>query len=226
MKQKTILNFLRILASGGILFSLFSAHANQPKVGRSAAAKYFQEDSKRKVATSQGYENRYEGRSGGGGDRVLMLHAGTYTSSESFYWTRSGRIDDVATNTFGLTYRMDAFTDSMDSNLRVDFTSFKFKDKDVDPLKMSLVYLITFPDAASAFPLYFGLGGGPGVFFRQIKNESNLSFDYQLVAGARFMNITGGAGFFVESGLKNHVHLLSDGQINGVFLAGGAIFTF
>lgn len=199
---------------------LATALAGAPKVGRSAAAKYFESDQKRSVAAEP------QSSGGGGGDRVLMLHLGTFTSSESFYWTRSGRIDDVAKATLGLTYRMDEFTSSMDANLRVDFTTYKFKDQEVDPLKMSFIYLITFPDAASGFPLYFGIGGGAGVYFRQIKNESNLSFDYQLVAGARFMNISNGAGFFIESGLKNHLHLLSDGQLNGVFLAGGAIFTF
>lgn len=200
----------------GVFLSLLIASTtafSAPAVGRKEAAKYFGEDSRNNAASTTA-------------GRVLMLHLGAFTSSESFYWTRSGRIDDVAKTNFGLTYRMDEFTSSMDLNIRADFTFYHFPGEDLEPFKMSILPLVTFPDAGSGFPLYFGLGGGLGVFFRQIKNESNLTFDYQLVAGARFMNIADGAGFFIESGLKNHLHLLSDGQINGVFFSGGAIFTF
>jgi hypothetical protein len=53
-----------------------------------------------------------------------------------------------------------------------------------------------------------------------------LSFDYQLIAGVRFTNLSGRFGLFFEYGLKNHLHLLSDGQVNGTFLSGGAVFSF
>jgi hypothetical protein len=47
-----------------------------------------------------------------------------------------------------------------------------------------------------------------------------------LVAGARFLNVIDTMGFMIETGLKNHIHLLSDGQFNGVFVNVGTVFTF
>jgi hypothetical protein len=44
--------------------------------------------------------------------------------------------------------------------------------------------------------------------------------------GVRFENIYEGAGFLIEGGLKNHLHLLTDGQFNGTYLAGGMVFVF
>jgi hypothetical protein len=67
---------------------------------------------------------------------------------------------------------------------------------------------------------------GPGIFFKQASQESSLSLDYELVAGARLFDMVENTGFFLEFGLKNHLLLLSDGQFNGVYLAGGALFTF
>ena len=59
-----------------------------------------------------------------------------------------------------------------------------------------------------------------------VPGESFLAVQYQLVAGARLFNVVGQTGFFIESGLKNHINLLSDGQFNGYFLTVGTIFTF
>jgi hypothetical protein len=50
--------------------------------------------------------------------------------------------------------------------------------------------------------------------------------DYQLIAGARFFDVFENAGFFIESGLKNHLQLWDQGQFNGTFLSAGAVFTF
>ena len=112
----------------------------------------------------------------------------------------------------------------MDLNLRFDFNEYQL-DSD-RATKLSLLPLLTFPPASSHFPLYFGLGAGLGIFFQQIPDESNISFDYQLVAGARFADLIENFGVFVEFGLKNHLQVLSDGQFNGTALTTGAVFTF
>jgi hypothetical protein len=111
-----------------------------------------------------------------------------------------------------------------DVNIKADFTEYEVDE--VRPTKMSAMPLLTFPRSDSGFPLYFGFGAGLGVFFTQVEAESNLSFDYQLIAGVRFINLSGRFGLFFEYGLKNHLHLLSDGQVNGTFLSGGAVFSF
>lgn len=190
------------------------AQDSQPRVGREAAAKYFQ---RRDPAQSN---LNY----GGTGDHYLALHFSRYMGSQSYEWGQSGRQDDVGGNGVGVTYRVGEWYNSMDLNIRFDYNEYNVAGE--KPTKLSIMPLITFPDANSRFPLYFGAGAGVGVFFKQADNESALSFDYQLVAGARFFNVFENTGFFIESGLKNHLLLLSSGQLNGTFLAGGLVFTF
>lgn len=189
---------------------------NQPRVGRNAAAKYFE---KREPAQDDG-----NGNSGGATDHYLALHFGRYMGSQAYEWGMHGKETGVGGNTYGLTYRVDQWANSMDLNLRVDFQEYNAADE--KPTKLSLMPLLTFPDASSKFPLYFGIGAGLGVFFKQIADESPLSLDYQLVIGARFFNVFENTGFFIESGIKNHIQIFTSGQLNGTFLAGGAVFTF
>lgn len=184
-----------------------------PKVGREAAAKYF---------TPGGEERRQPAASDS--DHYLALHFGRYTASQSWEWNGRGRTDDIGASTVGLTYRLQEWSGTTDFAIRVDFNEYEIGGE--KPLKMSLLPIILFPDATSRFPLYFGAGAGLGIFFKQLRDESPISFDYQLVAGARFFNVFENTGFFIESGLKNFVQLTSSGQMNGVFLSAGAVFTF
>ncbi len=183
-----------------------------PKVGRKAAQKYF------------GKEATPEPTSGGDGDHYLMLHLGKFTGSETWDWEASGKRKDISAFTLGVTYKVSEFTSTMDWNLRIDFIEYTIDD--MRPLKMSVLGLLTFPESRVKFPLYFGMGAGPGFYLRQVPARSNVSFDFQLVAGGRWAPSVGGSGFFVETGIKNHIHLLSTGQFNGVFLAAGAVFAF
>lgn len=214
-----------------IVFLGFQAvsHADEaPRVGRGAAAKYFEKRS----PDSQDEENSNSSSSsssssGTSSAHYLALHFGKMMGSTSYEWGTAGKQTDVGDFTAGLTYRVGEWQNSMDLNLRIDFIQYKIAgDGEQKPLKMSILPLITFPDAASKFPLYFGFGVGPGVFFRQTDNEASLSLDYQLIAGARFFDVFENAGFFIETGLKNHLQLWNSGQFNGTFLSGGAVFTF
>jgi hypothetical protein len=200
--------FFAVLVQGPALWA-----ETAPRVGRAAASKYF----------SPASEERSESRVTNT-DHYLALHLGKYMNSQAYEWSGRGKREDVGDISGGLTYRVGEWNGSMDLNLRVDFNQFKIDDQ--RPLKMSLLPLITFPEASSKFPLYFGFGVGVGVFFKQVEDESSISLDYQLVAGARFFNVYENTGFFIESGLKNHLHLLTSGQLNGTFLAFGALFTF
>ena len=209
---------MRFLISLYILISSVTVWANkseQPVVGRKAAQTYFQ---KREPAEESGSS------SNGSSARYLALHFGTYTSSVAYKWGGDEKLEDIATRSYGVTYRVGEWTNSMDLQFRIDFNDFEIDDQYIQ--KLSFIPMVTFPDAASNFPLYFGAGIGAGVFFRQINKESSLSLDYQLLMGARFLDIYNGAGFFIETGLKNHLHILSDGQLNGTFLSGGAVFEF
>ena len=124
----------------------------------------------------------------------------------------------------GLTYRLGEWVNSMDLNFRVDFTEYSLLEGSAS--KLSFLPMITFPDVASKFPLYFGVGAGLGVFMHQLDGESSVAFEYQVIGGLRFFNVLPNTGFFLEGGLKNHILLLTDGQFNGPFVALGSVFLF
>lgn len=209
-----------------VCFHTVAQAETMPRVGRRAAAKYFE---KREPAAleDQGYQNaQVVSPAGGATDHYLAIHVGRMMSSQAYEWG-NGQQNDVGDFTVGLTYRVGEWKNSMDLNLRLDFIQYKIDGNgEQKPLKLSILPMVTFPDASSKFPLYFGFGAGPGVFFRQTDNEASISLDYQLIAGARFFDVFENAGFFIESGLKNHLQLWNSGQFNGTFLSAGAVFTF
>lgn len=188
-----------------------------PKTGRQKAQEYFQADSEKTKSSSA------NNQSVGSDDHYLALHASQFMQSETWLWGQKEKQKDTGKSGFGVTYRFEEWGQT-DLNVRFEFNEFHIVDS--KPLKFSIMPLIVFPEAGSKFPLYFGAGAGLGVFFKQIEGESNLSFDYQIFMGARFFNIVGSTGFFFETGLKNHLLLLSDGQFNGTYLSLGAVFTF
>lgn len=194
---------------------LSQAHADQPRVGRKAAAKYFEGDHSsedRSTASSS---------SNSGISHLLMLDIGAFVNSQAYNWQEGG--SSAGRASYGLTYLMDTWA-SMDVNLRIDFNEYQLEG--IHPIKMSILPLLTFPMAESRFPIYFGAGAGPGIFFKQASGYSNLSLDYQLVVGVRFFDLYENLGAFTEFGLKNHILLTSGGQFNGTALTVGAVFTF
>lgn len=201
-----------LIAMAMICLAANTASGAAKRVGRQAAAEYFQ-------------NNSTTGRSGGssGGDNFMMIDYGAFTKSEAYQWPLTGPKKSVAKSTYGITYFLSEWN-SLDLNLRADFNEFLINQERL--VKISFLPLITFPRIETRFPIYFGMGAGLGVFFKQIDSESNLSFDYQLVTGVRMMDVLNGMGFFVEYGLKNHLHLLSDGQLNATAVTGGAVFSF
>lgn len=218
---------LVVLMTGMALAPAAGAQKSAPVVGKKAADKYFGRSPAAAVdvteADSSSDDRESRRFSGGGGEEMMMLSLGTFLNSTSYNWKGSDKREDIGRLSYGVTYLFDRWS-KLDTNLRMDFNEFKLDDQRA--LKLSLMPLWTFPAAESRFPIYFGFGMGLGVFFQQVPEESNLSFDYQLVAGARFMDLFENFGFFVEAALKNHLHLLSDGQFNGTALTAGAVFTF
>ncbi len=204
-----------------LLFAMtfFFSHSYAQKVevdddgGRKAAQKYFQQRKGRSVASN----------SGGGGPRFLALHIGKAFDEDSNKWGNNNP-DDVGRLDLGVTYRVGEWTNSMDLMFRANLFTYSLNEGNAT--KLSLMPMITFPDANSRFPLYFGAGAGLGIFLKQIKRESSLSFDYQIVAGARFFDVFNRVGVMFELGMKNHIFLTSDGQYQSVFGAVGTVFNF
>lgn len=205
----------------------------QPETGKKAAQQFFLK--RKQTAASQERESDSEesespeattpvrSYSSVAADRYLMLQAGLFFDEESYKWGKQNN-GEVADWNAGVTYRMGEWTNSMDLNFRGDITSYELNQGRAT--KLSLLPLITFPDVRSRFPLYFGAGVGLGVFFKQIRDESHISLDYQVVAGARLFEVIENMGLVAEVGMKNHILLLSDGQFNGAFFNLGALFEF
>ncbi|CAN5686361.1 hypothetical protein BH10BDE1_BH10BDE1_00770 [soil metagenome] len=205
----------------------------RPKVGRKAAAKYMAPRQGSKEGGSEekddqenegGQKTSGHGFHGGASDHYLAVHVGFFPNDNAYKWGIPDNQTNVGKYNFGLTYRMGEWVNSMDLLVRFDVARIELAEGPVT--KFSFLPVITFPDATSRFPLYFGAGVGLGVFGNQIAGESGISLDYQFLAGARFFNLWGQTGLFVEGGIKNHLLLLSDGQFNGTFIATGLVFTF
>lgn len=201
----------------------------KPRVGRQAAAKYMspqRPDQKDEGGgdDEQDEVNRSRQPAGTSSDRYLALHAGWFVSDNSYKWGAPESQSNIGRWNVGVTYRLGEWINSMDLVMRFDVSHFALAEGGVT--KFSFLPLITFPDASSRFPLYFGAGAGIGFFGTQLAGESSLALDYQLLAGARFFNVWDLTGLFIEGGIKNHLHLISDGQYNGTFITTGLLFTF
>lgn len=210
--------FRSLIALISIVLLLPGLAQAQPRVGRDAAAKYFG-----KAPQEPQEEQRYVAQESSYGGGLLSLQIGGFVNSAAYEWGGNGKKDKVGKASYGVTYLFDRWS-GVDVNIRGDFNEYKLGNERA--VKLSLMPLWTLPMADSNFPLYFGLGTGLGVYFKQLDDESNISFDYQLVAGVRVKNIFESVGFVIEFGLKNHLHILSDGQFNGTALTAGTVFSF
>lgn len=214
-----------ILLSFGItVTSSLALASGAPLVGRKAAAKYFQtrgDTSYQPPASAPRFPSTIESLTAD--DHYMALGLSSYTSSKAYNWGVS-REEDVAKTGIDMSYRLTQDYALFDEIIRVSFNAYDLKGGKAQ--KMSFLYGLTFPDATSRFPLYFGLAAGPGIFFKQLDGESVVAFDYQMFLGLRLFNLFESTGFFVEGGIKNHLHLTSDGQLNGTYVSIGAVFTF
>lgn len=188
------------------------------KQGEAEAAEYFKKENKGETPSTSGPV--------ASGDHYMAIHFGGFFDSDSYEWSgRWPHDNDPGKLTVGVTYKLDSYGKFADFAIRGDFRTFSMPEG--EPFMLDVLAMLLFPEDSSRFPLYFGLGVGPGIFFKQIPGRSYLALSYQMVVGARVFDVIGqSAGLFIEGGLKNHLHLLSGGQFNGFFLAGGVMFQF
>lgn len=196
-----------------------AAPANDSGTGKDRAKQYFQKRGEAKPAAAP----RQVGGETGGTPRYLALHIGRMFADQSYKWGDEDQKNLGGLNA-GVTYRLGEWVNSMDFAMRMEYTNYSLYEGQAR--KVSLGGLVTFPDSNSRFPLYFGGGLGLGMFVKQLEGESVLALDYQLIGGARFLNVYENLGFMVEAGIKNHLLLLSYGQYNGVFINVGTVFAF
>ena len=153
----------------------------------------------------------------------IALHLALFPESKSHQWGESPSSVKAISN-IGLTAYLDNLNSFVDQFIRVELTAYGVKDEHLN--KVSFIPVFIFPDIASQFPLYLGAGMGASIFSQQIKNESIVALDYQLFTGIRLLSPKEPIGLFVEAGLKNHIHILSDGQLNSSYLSGGLVWSF
>lgn len=190
----------------------------QPVVGRKAAAKWLAKND----STEPTREPVEEVKQAKIGEDLLMLSLGSFINSKSYNWG-GGDYDSIGRLSYGVTYVFGEWS-KFDVSFRMDFNDYSVNDQRAN--KLSLIPILTFPQANRKFPLYFGLGLGLGVYFVQLPRESNVSMDYQLLMGARFQDVYENLGFFMELAIKNHLNLTSSGQFNGSALTAGVVFSF
>lgn len=184
----------------------------------SKAADYFKGQKKREAKSK-----RAPTSASSNAPHVLMVHLGTFLDDQAYKW---GTYDqkNVGQYDIGVTYRLGEWVNAADFMIRTEFLSYSLDEGSAN--KLSFLGMIMFPDSSSHFPLYLGLGLGPGFYLKQLRKQSVMSIDYQAVVGLRYLNAIDNLGFFVEFGLKNHLHVFSEGQFNGLFLGVGTVWTF
>lgn len=223
---------IRLTLLIGLILSTYLTPAfskNAPKVGKTAAAKYFQKAPADYEYNSRGPSD--EGSSLGGGssgssqsDHYMMVGLTSFVQSQAYRWGDANeKGENVGKWGVDVSYRISQDEYLFDQAIKISYSQYELSEK---LSKIGFLYSISFPEAETRFPLYFGIAAGPGVYINQLKEESVLSLDYQLYFGLRVFDLFDRTGLFIEGGLKNHLHLLSDGQYNGTYLATGAVFAF
>lgn len=195
------------------------------RVGRKAAEKYMGTHTANAGPAMESAPTRSTAAELAPNDHYLALHFGGFVNDTAYKWGARDQQDGTGQSTIGVTYRMGEWRNAADLGVRIDYNSYSLDQGKAN--KLSFMPVLSFPDASSKFPLYFGAGLGLGIFTTQLSGESALALDYTLMLGARFFDIADtNAGFIVEAGLKNHLFLASDGQFNGTYVAVGPVFTF
>ncbi len=225
MKRNT--KKLHSLIIFAILTTCAYSYGGALKVGRTAAARYFQREklAQNRSSASEDYEApSRESSVNHLKDHFMSLGFGNFSEGTAYNWGQNGKESKTGKWGADLMYRFSEQEYLFDEAFRISYAQYEPALQEAS--KLSLLYAITFPEATSKFPLYFGAAAGLGVFIKQLENESLISIDYQLYLGLRAFNLFDSVGIYIEGGMRNHLHLTSDGQFNGTFLSLGTIFNF
>lgn len=176
--------------------------------GKEAAMKYFTKSSKRQLASRSVVDP--------GNSNLLAMAVGSLVDSKSYQWT-----DNQLSGWNAEIFYHNASEGYFGKGYHLELQKFASEDEEFS--KVSFLLSFTFPRRLS-FPVYLGVAGGPGYFTKQLRGESAFSFDYKAYLGFRLNEIH--SQYFVQAGIKNHVHVLSDGQFNGWFVSSGVAYRF
>lgn len=182
------------------------------ETGRDAAMKYFTNQ----PASIKAPRAPASSVSGSSGDRLFSISAGTLIQGKSYQWAG----EDIGGWNVQMAYRRSPGT-YLAQAIHLEFQKFTENRKEFS--KLSLLLNFVFPKSVT-FPVYIGAGAGPGFFLNQLVGESSIAVDYKAYVGLRLNQEH--SQFILESGVKNHVHMLSDGQFIGWFVSSGVAYKF
>jgi hypothetical protein len=186
--------------------------AGAAPTGRAAALKYFSSQAKQQVVTRSPSEVGLSL----GGQRLLAVAVGSLINSRSYNWT-----EESAPGWNVELFYQSASEGYFAKGFHLELQKFAIDQQELS--KVAFLYSFTFPRRLS-FPVYIGVAAGPSYFIRQSQNESHFAFDYKAYLGLRLHQKH--SQYFIQSGVKNHVHVLSDGQFVGWFISSGVAYTF
>ena len=192
--------------------ALDSSQAAQ--TGKQAAMKYF--TAKRRPADAPSTVSSRAGSKKGGGDELLALSVGTLVNGEGYQWAEC----DFSGWGVELFYQKPS-TGTFLKGYHLELQNFSVGEQEFS--KVSFLLSFSFPQSLS-FPVYIGVAAGPGMFLQQQEGESEFAFDYKGYFGLRFDEAN--SQYFLQTGVKNHIHMLSDGQFIGWFVSSGVAYKF
>lgn len=202
-----------------LMFLFFWQCSLSPSVhaatGKAAALKYFQHKKKKSSAAAQ-VSSRAAVREPGA-HQMLTLAVGSLLNGKSYHWIED---DDFGGWTAEASY-VDAASGTFANGFHLELQNFVQGDEKLS--KISALVSFIFPRRLS-FPVYIAVAAGPGYFVKQRKNESEFSIDYKSYIGFRLDDDH--SQYFLQSGVKNHIHMLSDGQFIGWFVSSGVAYKF
>ena len=194
-----------------LLIASVTHQASAADTGKAAAMKYFSKNAKRQIKTRSP-----QSIPTAGGDRLLAVAVGSLLNARSYQWTE----EELAGWNVELFYQKPTsgyFGQGFHLELQ------KFANEVDEFSKVSFLVRFTFPRRLS-FPVYLGVAAGPGFFLEQREDESDFAFDYKAYLGVRLNEPN--SQYFFQSGVKNHVHVLSDGQFIGWYVSSGVAYKF
>ena len=196
---------------------LLASIGHSQETGKGAAMKYFvPNESQSSVKSGKSVVSRGPAQANMETENLLGLSVGSLLNSKSYGW-----LDE---ETSGWSVEAQYLSQGEDYISRgYHFELQKFSSKERELTKLSFLVSFNFPRRLS-FPVYLGVAAGPSYFVQQLKGSSEFALDYRAYAGLRLSGTYG--QYFLQSGVKNHVHVLDSGQFIGWFFSSGVAYKF
>ncbi len=202
---------LKFLLLFGLLGALRPEQGLAAATGKSAAMKYFSKKAKQPRLSS-----RAPASAAVTGQGLLGLAVGSLINSKSYGW-----VDEELTGWNMEVSYLRAGRGTFAQGFHLELQKFGAQGQDLT--KLAFLLSFNFPRRLS-FPVYIGVSAGPSFFLEQKDEESEFALDYKAYLGLRLNEAH--SQYFIQSGVKNHVHVLSDGQFVGWFVSSGVAYKF